>query len=370
MGKTPAIIVILIIYMGLANAVRFGSNGKDCYEARHCVGTLYVSDEDRHYVGNDYHIRSDSCRLADVFLFGIAVSTRKYCCPHVNCGFVACEHTEWMGKCKIYAMEGKQCVNLDDANTISSMRTFDNCFRVYDGPNCEGNSMPLYPGTPAHNDFGELGIDNRINSVGRCYDHDICANRSKRSSNDNKIPNNLFLCSMAAVSFYNGLQGNSMSPIVDTSDLPRDGPIQYFQRSALNGRTELMEAHIYPKHLNTGTRVNRTAQAHVRQWSLSGDQTAQILAQRLGGSGSDLRNIFPRNSNFSLRNFSRVEETVIKAVSDRGGARFTINLLYHTAMDMRPYELIYRIATTDGSEVIEINDLLNPSPIYTEGSFH
>lgn len=171
---------------------------------------------------------------------------------------------------------------------------------------------------------------------------------------------------MAAVSLYNDLQGNSMSPIIDTTDLPRDGAIQYYQRSALNGRTELMEAHIYSKHLNMGTRVNRGVQAHIRRWSLDGDRAAQILARRFGGSGSDSRNIFPQNSQFNLRNFSRVEETVAKVVSDRSGARFTIRLLYHTAMDMRPYELVYRITTIDGSEVIEINDLLNPDPAFSQ----
>lgn len=83
--------------------------------------------------------------------------------------------------------------------------------------------------------------------------YNIFDNHLKRSTNDN-TPSNLLLCSMAAVSFYNGLQGNSRSVNIDTTDLPRDGPIQYFEQSALNDRTELMEAHIYRRHLNTGTR--------------------------------------------------------------------------------------------------------------------
>lgn len=366
-------VVILVICVALAKAEWMkSSSGKDCYEARHCIDTLYVSDEDRpdrQCVGNDYHIRSDDCRLADIFIFGIAKSTKKYCCPHVNYGFITCEDTNWMGKCKSYSMNGKQCVNLDVANSISSMRTLEHCFRVYDGPNCEGNSMPLYAGTPAHNNFAELGIDDKINSVGRCYDHDICANRLKRSSIDDDIntASNLYLCSMATASFNNNnLNANPRSSIIDAKYLPRDGPIQYFQRSSLNGRTELMEAHIHPRHLNTGTQVNHAAQAHVRQLESPGDRATHLLAKQLGGSGSDLRNIFAQNANFNSDKFSKVEEMVANVVRNRGGARFTIRLLYHAATDVRPYELIYRITSIDGSEVIKINDLLNPNPIYTD----
>lgn len=146
--------------------------------------------------------------------------------------------------------------------------------------------------------------------------------------------------------------------------LPRDttnlnGPVRFYQR-APNGRTEVMEAQILPQHLNSGTATNTAARTYARQMGKNNDDAGHILARMLGGSGTDLRNIFPQNLNFNRGIWSEVEASVADAVRNNNGIRFTVNLMYHSTSDTRPYKLVYCIRKINNGEVITINDLLNP----------
>lgn len=69
----------------------------------------------------------------------------------------------------------------------------------------------------------------------------------------------------------------------DTSNLG-NGPVQYYEHNA-NGRTEVMEAHILPAHLDTGTATNDAARTYAHQMGRANDDAGHILAKRLGGSG-------------------------------------------------------------------------------------
>lgn len=82
------------------------------------------------------------------------------------------------------------------------------------------------------------------------------------------------------------------------------------------------------------------------------DHAGQLLANRLDGSGGDLRNIFPPNPHFELKLQSR----------GRSGVRLTINSLYENAETTRLYGIVYRAVTRDTAGEITINKSLNPDP--------
>lgn len=248
-------------------------------------------------------------------------------------------------------MRRKQCLNLSrgDNNAASSVNTLGNCIRLYSGSDCIGKSYAFYPGSPSHDNLPKLQFNDIASSIGRCYDDDFCDARVKRSTSSQA--NCRFANDLVTVGFREDL-------LQDQTDL-HGGPIVYYQIGPLT-RTEVMEAHILPQHLNTGTSIDANAQDYVRQMGNSNDDAGLILASKLGGLGNDTRNIFPQSSNVNHIVWDQVESSVADIVQKYGGAHFTINLLYHSVSNTRPYEIIYRIKSLFSNKVLKINDLINP----------
>lgn len=328
-------ILILIFCVSFANC----ENGRECY-SEYCGSPIGL-------VGVPIFPYSSTCGVNYLIHDGACPIKSKYCCPAIpgNDGVVLCKGRQYSGGCKSYSMRGRQCVNLDidDNNAVNSVNTLGNCVRLYDDINCSGKSRALYPGSTQHNDLLQLKFNDVVSSFGRCYDDDYCD--EKQSTQCGSGSDELTVGFLSWIS-------------QDRSHLPE--PVTLFQTGP-HERTELMVAQILPQHLNTGTSISQKARNYIQNIGNDGDDAGQILAARLGGSGTDLRNIFPQSPNFKRATWSQVEASVADVVrSSHGGAHFSVNLLYHTTSDTRPYKIIYRIKSSKSDDVVVVNDLLNP----------
>ncbi|XP_031634643.1 uncharacterized protein LOC116347958 [Contarinia nasturtii] len=283
--------------------------------------------------GNDYVIHQSKCPLKS-----------QYCCPVIphDDGVILCKDSYYKGDCKSYFMHGKHCVNVDedDKNAISSVNTLGNCVRLYDDANCLGKSRPLYPGSPRHNDLLQLKFNDITSSFGKCYDNDNNCDSQVDGTND--------------CTFTIGILPWALK---DRNNLP--SPIILFQTGPYD-RAEVMEAQIEAKHLNTGTAASQNAYKYAKQMGNIDDNAGHILSTRLGGSGTDLRNIFPQSRLFNHNIWSQIVNFVADTVERHGGAHFTVNLLYDGIRDTRPYKIVYRVKSENSTDVLFVNDLLNP----------
>lgn len=110
-----------------------------------------------------------------------------------------------------------------------------------------------------------------------------------------------------------------------------------------------MEAEIYRYRLNTGTSTNNATRIFARNTDNSNDQAGHMLTSRLGGSGTDLRNIFPQNSHMNTGLWRSIENDVYNMVLNSGFVRLTINLLYEDRSSTRPFNIVYRIQSNTPS---------------------
>lgn len=257
-----------------------------------------------------------------------------------------CKNKDLKGECINVSVNKDQCVKLTKQKWANSLSTGSGCFRLYDKDKCEGKSKFVGPNTPNQNDLKKIGFDNKIVSVSECFSEDKCSNRGKRQTNNG--------CRWAndelTIGFLPWLQRdrNNLKP-----------PVVYFQRNQ-NGRTEVMEALIEKKHLKTGTPTDQNARNYATSSGRPDDDAGHILAARLGGSGTDLRNIFPQSKNFNRGVWAReVEDWVARVVETKGKARFTVNLVYNNNQDKRPTLLVYRILGPN-DEFLHQGDILNP----------
>lgn len=94
----------------------------------------------------------------------------RICCPSIDIenGVIVCDKENFKGRCKFYSMYGKRCLNLDENDTASSVNTLRKCFRIFEHINCKGQSTPVLPGSPSHNNMTVLHMNNIITSIGHC----------------------------------------------------------------------------------------------------------------------------------------------------------------------------------------------------------
>lgn len=200
------IVIVLISFVLLVNC----KNGSPCYDADDRCPT------------DSYYIREGT-------------ENGQYCCPFVDDadGIILCKDIQFNGTFTSYSIRGKQCLNLDkdDNNMASSILTIgnNNCYRLYDEINCLGKSRSFSLKSPYHNDLEQLKFNDIASSIGRCYKDDY------RFKND--------LLSVGILSWLRRDETNLDSPVA-------------FYQLGTEGRTEVMEAHIKPHHLNTGTDTN------------------------------------------------------------------------------------------------------------------
>jgi len=114
------------------------------------------------------------------------------------------------------------------------------------------------------------------------------------------------------------------------------------------GRTEEMTVTIYPRDLNTGTAASNAARKKARSWGKKDDDAGHIVAKRLGGSGSDLRNIFPQNPNKNRGQWRTQEGKVFDLVKKHNGVRYYVKLIYANRNAKRPTKFNYRVNKIKG----------------------
>lgn len=334
MNRIAKIIIVLLIFS--ATSLTNSDKSIKCYN-EYCttpIGlTILPIFPYAATCGNGYVLHESKCPL-----YG------KYCCPAIqnNDGVILCKEKHHKGNCKSYFMHGKSCVNVDvdDDNSIKSVNTIGNCVRLYDETNCLGKSVTLYPGSLHHSNLLQLRFNDKTSSFGKCYDNDICGSQANGNECDDVL-------TIGALSTH----------LKDRNNLP--SPVTLFQIGPFD-RTEVLEALITPSNLNTGTVATQNARNFGRRMGNVNDEAAHILSIRLGGSGSDLRNIFPMSRLFDYSKWSKVDDLITDVVNRYGGAHFTVNLLYKDTADTRPYKIVYRIKSINSDDVIILNDLLNP----------
>lgn len=215
--------------------------------------------------------------------------------------FEVCTDSDMNGRCKSYhLLPTKQCLNVMPNDAASSIDPKRNCVRIYKDANCMGKSKTIYYGNNGHKYLGD-DFNDVVSSVGYCYEDDMCYKNDLLTRKRKKRQNNSdgWHCSFAADVLEVGIVQDS-NTVEDHSDLT--GPVVYYQTRAVGHttRTEAMEAHIFPQHLNSGTDVSAAVRQHVQQvLGSAADHSGHILGNRLGGSGSDARNIFPQTPHFN-----------------------------------------------------------------------
>lgn len=260
-------------------------------------------------------------------------------------------------------IRNNECVNLlhNFASEINfrSINTHGNCFRLYEKHGCKGVSRFSRPYSPNHNDLLVLGFKNGILSVSNCFENDICEFNKSCDASKNPM-----------------ILGLNPSLPMDTIDLK--GPITY-QQIGENGRTESVEAKIAKNHFYTGNSINDEAHKKAKTFGRSDDIPGHIIFERFGGSGTDLRNIFPQKINYNRGIREDIEDLLSGAIEAYNTVSITVNLLYHNLNDKRPYSLIYRIIEKDTSlifvtlnetklfqdvKIYEILNVMNLQPLF------
>jgi DNA/RNA non-specific endonuclease len=256
------------------------------------------------------------------------------------------DQTEFRGKIESYD-QNADCINVKHPNQISSMNTQGSCVRIFSSNSCQGKTVPLYPGTPAHNDLGYYHLENLVRSIGPCFINDRARHDLMRRSN----PNYQFASDVLII-------GMIASLAVDRNNLR--GPVSYFQ-VGYGGRTEVMQAVVGRHHLGTGTQTNGQSSQYVRRLGYNNDDAGHILANYLGGSGTDERNLFPQSPSFNRGVFAQFENMVRSIIELHGQATYTVNLIYPHSTSTRPNLIVVQIEFNDNGTTRKIvNDFLNP----------
>lgn len=126
------------------------------------------------------------------------------------------------------------------------------------------------------------------------------------------------------------------------------GPVNYYQ-TGYAGRTETMVATIRRNHIGTGTATTPGSRTYVHE-TLNGhnnDDAGHVLANILGGSGTDRRNLFPQSPIINRGAFAQIEGLVRTAVENNGQATYTVNLIYSNPTETRPSEIVSRVEYVD-----------------------
>ena len=89
------------------------------------------------------------------------------------------------------------------------------------------------------------------------------------------------------------------------------------------------------------------------------DDAGHIQGHRLGGSGTDERNIIPQSPTINRGTYRQYEDIVFDVVQRFGGARFIVNLEYASDDVTRPNLFVFRIEKRDGT-FVHMDSVINP----------
>ena len=122
------------------------------------------------------------------------------------------------------------------------------------------------------------------------------------------------------------------------------------------GRLEEMNAEVGPSDLYTGTATNQRARNFARSMGYGNDDAGHSLARALGGSGTDLRNIFPQLPRINRGIFARYERRVRRSIQKSGLKAKIVQKLKYVGKSTRPYEIRYKFKVgTETDDVIFAN---------------
>jgi hypothetical protein len=120
----------------------------------------------------------------------------------------------------------------------------------------------------------------------------------------------------------------------------------------------LFDIVITPHNLDKGTKTNTASTEYVRAIGKPDDHAGHIIANRLGGSGTEHYNLFPQNPHINMGTWRTQEETVYKLVKDtQQQAEIILQFNYETPTATRPNR--FRFKAT-GNNVCLSADVNNP----------
>ncbi len=116
-------------------------------------------------------------------------------------------------------------------------------------------------------------------------------------------------------------------------------------KNSKNGRKESVKAHIYKRHIGTGTNTNNQTRIYAREMGTENDDAGHIVARQLGGTGTESYNIFPQNkdinrgNNGEFDNWRRFEQELVETAETLDSTSYIeieYNLYYENENATRP----------------------------------
>jgi len=83
---------------------------------------------------------------------------------------VISEDKDFRGETSYMLVRDHNCVPLVPQwqNRVSSINTLRHCYQIYEGRNCDGKEVFMYPMSKHHNDLTALALNDRVNSIRLC----------------------------------------------------------------------------------------------------------------------------------------------------------------------------------------------------------
>lgn len=95
------------------------------------------------------------------------------------------------------------------------------------------------------------------------------------------------------------------------------------------------------RHLNTGTKTQASSRQHARNLGLSSDEAGHVLANKLGGSGTEKQNLVPLHPTTNKKQYHKVEKVIAEAVRKHGRGQYYLKYMYDSEDDTRPHTIWY-----------------------------
>lgn len=109
---------------------------------------------------------------------------------------------------------------------------------------------------------------------------------------------------------------------------------------------------------NPETRLYQKGMAGPIEKGFESNDAGHIIANQIGGTGTQTYNIFPQSAHFNRGAWKvEVEQLVYDEVLKNGSAKYIVKLIYENATETRPYEIRYKIEGKTGTVQ---NDMINP----------
>ncbi|CAF3080776.1 unnamed protein product [Rotaria sp. Silwood2] len=134
------------------------------------------------------------------------------------------------------------------------------------------------------------------------------------------------------------------------------GSIKEIYTEPNSKRVQYIYAVIHRRHLDTGSEVSKKCRKILKESYnyVEGDACGHIIARRLGGTGNDIKNLFPQNSQVNNTTYKSMEARVYNHVKSGTGCytEMHVRLDYddsnnHSTIEKRPYRIIYLIVFKD-----------------------